>query len=65
MKQRRKNFYIFLRETFTKWSEQMGKTYKDRYRDEPHNEKNYRTIKMKKIKGWRKAKKKEEVEART
>ncbi len=38
----------------------MGKTYKDRYRDDERSEKNYRLIKMKKIKGWRKAKKKEE-----
>lgn len=38
----------------------MGKTYKDKYRDEDRDQKNYRTIKMKKIKGWRKAKRKEE-----
>lgn len=38
----------------------MGKTYKDKYRDELRDEKTYRVIKMKKIKGWRKAKRKEE-----
>lgn len=43
----------------------MGKTYKDRYRDDVHNEKDYRIIKMKKIKVWRKAKKKESAELRT
>jgi hypothetical protein len=37
----------------------MGKTYKDKYRDEVHEEKTYKIIKMKKIKGWRKAKKRE------
>lgn len=43
----------------------MGKTYKDKYRDETRDEKSYRTIKMKKIKGWRKARKKEELAADT
>ena len=45
----------------------MGKTYKDdRYLDDTANEKNYRVIKMKKIKGWRKARKQEEAsETRT
>lgn len=38
----------------------MGKTYKDKYRDEDRDQKTYRVIKMKKIKGWRKSKRKEE-----
>jgi hypothetical protein len=38
----------------------MGKTFKDKYRDEQRDQKTYRTIKLKKIKGWRKAKRKEE-----
>lgn len=38
----------------------MGKTYKDKYRDEDRDQKTYRVVKMKKIKGWRKARKREE-----
>lgn len=38
----------------------MSKTFKDKYRDEQRDQKTYRTIKMKKIKGWRKTKRKEE-----
>lgn len=41
----------------------MGKTFKDRYHDDERDEKNYRVIKMKKIKGWRKPKKESELES--
>lgn len=43
----------------------MGKTYKDKYRDEYRDQKTYRVIKMKKIKGWRKANKKEQASEAT
>lgn len=44
----------------------MGKTYKDRYHDDERDEKNYRIIKMKKIKGWKKPQKEVEPDnART
>ena len=41
----------------------MGKTYKDNYRDDDRDQKNYRVIKMKKIKGWQKPNKKEEFDS--
>lgn len=40
----------------------MGKTFKDKYRDDERDDKNYRIIKMKKIKGWVKPQKENEIE---